>query len=218
MAFIELKNINKRFVLNKKETVVLDNLDFIVEKGEMIAIVGKSGSGKTTLLNILAAIDQPDSGTYLFDGKSVNINNATDGIKFRKNRIGIVVQHFALIDDYTAYDNIELGLWESKLTSLERTTKVDEVMKLLDIYELKDKYPKNLSGGEKQRIAIARAIIGNHQLLLADEPTGSLDSETEKEIIALLKRLNEKGMTIVIVTHDIEVASACNRVVVLEKN
>lgn len=218
MAFIELKNTNKRFVLNKKETVVLDNLDFIVEKGEMIAIVGKSGSGKTTLLNILAAIDQPDSGTYLFDGKSVNINNATDGIKFRKNRIGIVVQHFALIDDYTAYDNIELGLWESKLTSLERTTKVDEVMKLLDIYELKDKYPKNLSGGEKQRIAIARAIIGNHQLLLADEPTGSLDSETEKEIIALLKRLNEKGMTIVIVTHDIEVASACNRVVVLEKN
>ena len=218
MALIEMTGINKSFGSKDKKVNVLENLTFKVEEGEMVAIMGKSGAGKTTLLNIIAAIDYPDSGTYLYDGKEVKTKNTAQGIKFRKDRIGLIVQHFALINDFKVYDNVELGLWETNVKGAARKKRVMEVLESLGIADLKDKYPNVLSGGEKQRVAIGRAIVNNHKLLLADEPTGSLDSDTEKDILKILKDLNSKVMTIVMVTHDQDVANTCDRTIVLDKH
>ena len=190
MALIELQGLNKSFGTKDKKVSVLENLSLKVEEGEMVAIMGKSGAGKTTLLNIIAAIDYPDSGTYLYDGKEVKTRNTSQGIKFRKDRIGLIVQHFALINDFKVYDNVELGLWETNVKGSARKKRVMEVLESLGIADLKDKYPNVLSGGEKQRVAIGRAIANNHKLLLADEPTGSLDSDTEQDILNILKDLN----------------------------
>ena len=218
MALIEMTGINKSFGSKDKKVNVLEDLTFKVEEGEMVAIMGKSGAGKTTLLNIIAAIDYPDSGTYLYDGKEVKTKNTAQGIKFRKDRIGLIVQHFALINDFKVYDNVDLGLWETNVKGAARKKRVMEVLESLGIADLKDKYPNVLSGGEKQRVAIGRAIVNNHKLLLADEPTGSLDSDTEKDILKILKDLNSKGMTIVMVTHDQDVANTCDRTIVLDKH
>ena len=219
MALIELKNICKSFKTGDRETTVHDDLSLSVDNGELVAIMGKSGCGKTTLLNILAGVDFPDSGCYLFDGKEVKIRNTSDGIKFRRNRIGMILQHFALINDYTVFENVELGLWESGLSRSERRAKTEAVLERLGISDLAGSYPDVLSGGEKQRVAIGRAIIGDPLLVLADEPTGSLDSETEKNIIGLIRDLNsELKTTFVIVTHDDEVAACCNRVITLQKH
>jgi putative ABC transport system ATP-binding protein len=218
MALLELDNISKSYKTGTVTTTVLKDLCFSVEKGELVAVMGKSGCGKTTLLNILAGVDYPDSGRYVFNGKDVVIKKAADGISFRRNRIGVILQHFALINDFTVYENIELGLWETNDTKSERRKKVDEVMDRLGILNLKNQYPDKLSGGEKQRVAIGRAIVCNPMLVLADEPTGSLDNETEKEIISIIRDLNKKSeMTFIIVTHDEEVAASCNRRIVLQK-
>ncbi len=219
MSFIELKNINKSFGKKSSKVDVLEDLNLSIDKGELVAIMGKSGSGKTTLLNILAGIDTQDSGEYLFDEKEMNIKSAADGVKFRRNNIGIVLQHFALINDFTVYENVEVGLWESSLSSGEKRKRILEVLEQLEISDLKDKYPGKLSGGEKQRVAIGRAIICEPKLLLADEPTGSLDSTTEEHIIKIIQDLNKtKGTTVVVVTHDDEVAKSCMRTIRLEKH
>ena len=219
MSFIELKNINKSFGKKSSKVDVLEDLNLSIDKGELVAIMGKSGSGKTTLLNILAGIDTQDSGEYLFDEKEMNIKSAADGVKFRRNNIGIVLQHFALINDFTVYENVEVGLWESGLSSSEKRKRILEVLEQLEISDLKDKYPGKLSGGEKQRVAIGRAIICEPKLLLADEPTGSLDSTTEEHIIKIIQDLNKtNGTTVVVVTHDDEVAKSCMRTIRLEKH
>ena len=219
MALIEFKGICKTFKTGDKETVICDHFDLSVEKGELVAIMGKSGCGKTTILNMIAGIEAIDSGEYLFDGVPVKIRTASDGVRFRRNKIGIILQHFALINDYTVYENVELGLWESKLSESEIRKRTHEMLEALGIADLRNKYPGMLSGGEKQRVAIGRALICNPSLLLADEPTGALDAETEAEIIALLKKLNqETNTTMVIVTHDKEVADNCDRTIILEKH
>ncbi|MBR5937886.1 MAG: ABC transporter ATP-binding protein [Clostridiales bacterium] len=219
MSFIELKRINKSFGKKSSKVDVLEDLDLSIGKGELVAIMGKSGSGKTTLLNILAGIDAPDSGEYLFDEKPMKIKSAADGVRFRRNNIGIVLQHFALINDFTVYENVEVGLWESGLSSGEKRKRVFDVLERLEIADLKDKYPGKLSGGEKQRVAIGRAIICEPKLLLADEPTGSLDSTTEEHIIKIIQDLNKtNGTTVVVVTHDDEVAKSCMRTIRLEKH
>ena len=219
MPLVEFKKICKSFKTGDKETVICDNYDLAVEKGELVAIMGKSGCGKTTILNMIAGIEPIDSGEYIFDGVPVKIRTASDGVKFRRNKIGIILQHFALINDYNVYENVELGLWESGLGEKEIRHRTHEMLESLGIADLRDKYPNKLSGGEKQRVAIGRALVCRPALLLADEPTGALDAETEAEIVALIKKLNkETNTTMIIVTHDKEVADNCSRIITLDKH
>ena len=219
MPLVEFKNICKSFKTGGKETVICDNFDLAVEKGELVAIMGKSGCGKTTILNMIAGIEPIDSGEYIFDGVPVKIRTASDGVKFRRNKIGIILQHFALINDYNDYENVELGLWESGLGEKEIRHRTHEMLESLGIADLRDKYPNKLSGGEKQRVAIGRALVCKPALLLADEPTGALDAETEAEIVALIKKINkETNTTMIIVTHDKEVADNCSRIITLDKH
>lgn len=219
MPLVEFKNICKSFKTGGKETVICDNFDLNVEKGELVAIMGKSGCGKTTILNMIAGIEPIDSGEYIFDGVPVKIKTASDGVKFRRNKIGIILQHFALINDYNVYENVELGLWESGLGEKEIRHRTHEMLESLGIEDLRDKYPNKLSGGEKQRVAIGRALVCKPALLLADEPTGALDAETEAEIVALIKKINkETNTTMIIVTHDKEVADNCSRIITLDKH
>lgn len=218
-TILELKNISKSFKSGSNTVVVHDNFSISVESGEMVAIMGKSGSGKTTLLNIIAGIDYPDSGEYVFDGNTISLKNTSDGVKFRRDNIGIVLQHFALINDFTVEENVGVTLWETKLTAKDKKAKVRSILKKCGIYELREKYPSTLSGGEKQRVAIARALVGEPKLLLADEPTGALDSETESDIMSLIKGLNrELKTTVILITHDQEVANLCDRTVLLKKH
>ena len=219
MPLVEFKNICKSFKAGGKETVICDNFDLAVEKGELVAIMGKSGCGKTTILNMIAGIEPIDSGEYIFDGVPVKIKTASDGVKFRRNKIGIILQHFALINDYNVYENVELGLWESGLGEKEIRHRTHEMLESLGIADLRDKYPNKLSGGEKQRVAIGRALVCKPALLLADEPTGALDAETEAEIVSLIKKINkETNTTMIIVTHDKEVADNCSRIITLDKH
>lgn len=217
MTLINMKNITKSYGKDDRKTVVLSDLDFSVEEGEMLAVMGKSGSGKTTLLNIIAGIDYPDSGDYSFMSKPVKLKKTSDGVRFRRNQIGIIVQHFALINDFTVYENIEMGLWETRMSQSERSKRTLEVLKQLNIQTLKNRYPPELSGGEKQRTAIGRAIIAHPQLILADEPTGSLDNQTEQSIMDILVSLNKNGTTMLIITHDKDIAQRCDRIVELQK-
>lgn len=218
MSMIELRKINKTFKTGSAETTVFHDFDLNIDEGSMTAIMGKSGSGKTTLLNIMAGIDYADSGEYIFDDKPVILKKTSDGVTFRRNKIGMIVQHFALINEYSAFENVEMGLWESGLSQSEQKKRTLEAMEQLGIADLRKKSPILLSGGEKQRVAIARAIVGRPRILLADEPTGALDSDTENEILNILKRLNQCGSTIVVVTHDKEVANICSRTITLEKH
>lgn len=217
MALLELKSITKSYGKPEKETLVLDNLNFSVSEGEMLAVMGKSGSGKTTLLNIIAGIDYQDTGEYIFDNQSVKLRRTSDGVRFRRNKIGVIVQHFALINDYTVYENVEMGLWESKLSRRERRTRTIETLEKLEISGLVNQYPPELSGGEKQRTAIGRAVVARPLLILADEPTGSLDKQTEDSIMDIFKDMNQSGSTMIIITHDEDVASRCTRTIKLEK-
>lgn len=219
MALVEFKNVSKSFNSGDDKTVICDGFDLSVEKGELVAVMGKSGCGKTTILNMIAGIEPIDVGEYFFDGAKVNIRTASDGVKFRRNRIGIILQHFALINDYTVYENVELGLWESGVSRSEMRKRTIEMLDSLGIADMKNKHPNQLSGGEKQRVAIGRALVCKPLLLLADEPTGALDAETESEIVALIKNLNkETGTTTIIATHDKEVADSCGRIITLRKN
>lgn len=219
MPLVEFRKICKSFKTGDKETVICDDFDLSVDNGELVAIMGKSGCGKTTILNMIAGIEPIDSGEYNFDGVPVKIRTASDGVKFRRNKIGIILQHFALINDYNVYENVELGLWESGLGEKEIRHRTHEMLESLGIADLRDKYPDKLSGGEKQRVAIGRALVCKPVLLLADEPTGALDAETESEIVELIKKLNkETNTTMIIVTHDKEVADNCNRIITLDKH
>src|SRR5665647_2265732 len=213
MNMIRLEDITKKYGEGTKQTAVLQDISLSVEENEMLAIRGKSGSGKTTLLNILAGIDFPSSGSYYFRDKKINLHNQNDAAKFRRKHVAVVVQHFALLDDLTAYENISMALWFERISNKEERKRVESIMEELDILPLKKKYPTTLSGGEKQRVAIARAIIRNPDLILADEPTGALDEATGEQIVSVFRRLHDNGHTILIVTHDEAVANQCSRTV-----
>ena len=212
MEMIHLKKVKKDYGTRKKTTAIR-SFDLTIQQGEMLAIMGRSGSGKSTVLNLIAGIDQPSGGTYLFEGKDMSKFTGDRMTRFRRDHIGVVFQHFALADDYTVFNNIALPLKLRRISRAEIDRRVREVADELGITALLSKYPKELSGGEAQRTAIARAVIAKPKLILADEPTGALDEENGSKIMQVFQKLHDQGNTIVIVTHDLGVAAICDRTV-----
>ena len=210
---ITLKGICKTYGKGDGLVTALRPIDLDIKKGEMLAIMGKSGSGKSTLLNLLAGLDTPDSGEFIYNGSPINTKNQNKMAKFRRNDVGFVVQHFALIDEYSVQQNIGLPLRYGKLKGTSTKKRIKEISERLEIAEKLRKYPSQLSGGQAQRVAIARAIAHKPSIILADEPTGALDEETGKSIMNLFREINKEGTTVIVVTHDANVASFCQRTI-----
>lgn len=215
MNLITLKNISKTYG-SKGTITALEKFNCTIRQGEFVAIMGKSGSGKSTVLNIISGIDAMQSGEYQFDGQDMSKIRGDQMTGFRRDNIGFVLQHFALIPDYTVYDNIALSLRLKRENEKKIREKVTAIVEELDITSTINKYPNELSGGEAQRVAIARAIIHKPKLILADEPTGALDEESGKKIMGIFKQLHSNGNTIIMVTHDREIAKMCERIIYIK--
>lgn len=218
MAILEVHNVKKIYTqrLGSVRVTALSNVTFSVEKGEYIAIMGESGSGKTTLLNILAALDKPTSGSVLLDGTDITSIKEKNIAKFRRDNLGFVFQEFNLLDNFTVRDNILLPLVLMGIPQDKMFNRLAPTAKNLGITELLDKYPYEISGGQKQRTAAARAMITDPKILLADEPTGALDSKSSDELLSLFAVFNKQGQTILMVTHSVKAASRANRVLFIK--
>ena len=210
---IKVSNLSKIFRTEEIETTALNGVSFEIKDGEFVAIIGPSGCGKSTLLNILGLLDNPTEGSYLFGDTEVANLKEKDRTKFRKGNIGFIFQSFNLIDELTVYENIELPLRYLNVSAAERKEKVVSIMKRMNINHRANHFPQQLSGGQQQRVAIARACVANPKLILADEPTGNLDSKNGKEVMELLQELNKEGATIVMVTHSQRDASMAQRTI-----
>lgn len=210
---IKLTDIKKEYKVGKVVTKALDGATLTIDDGEMVAIMGSSGSGKSTLLNIIGCMDKMSEGTYMYNDINVSKLSVGQRKKFCKEHISFIFQDFALMDDYTVYENIELPLLVKGFKRRERKKLILQYTQMLGIDELRKKYPKQLSGGEKQRTAIARAIASGNDVILADEPTGALDSANGDNIINILRDINKQGKTIIIVTHDAHVAESTDRII-----
>lgn len=210
---IRLDKITKIYDAKVENKKALDEVSLTIDNGEFVAIMGPSGSGKSTLLNIIGCMDSVTDGSYYVDDIEVSRLNKLDIHRFRKKNIGFVFQHFVLMDYYTAYENIELPLLANNIRRKDRKRIINEQLKKLNIVEEKDKLPKKMSGGQQQRVAIARALVTNADIILADEPTGALDQSTGQEVINILREINNQGKTVVLVTHDINIASSTNRII-----
>ncbi len=216
MSLINLVNIKKVYGKNDSAVCALDGVSINIAQGDLIAITGTSGSGKSTLLNIIGCLDRSTDGDYFLNNKNINSFNNRELAKIRNKTFGFVVQDFALIEDYSVFENVVIPLEYTKDNKKEKRKKVINLLKELSVEEKIDKYPRELSGGQNQRVAIARALANNPEIILADEPTGALDNKTSKEIMSIFKKLNEKGKTIIIVTHDLHIANQCNRILSIE--
>lgn len=218
MSVLEVKNLKKiyttRFGGNKVEA--LRDVNFTVEKGEFVAIMGESGSGKTTLLNILAALDTPTSGSVYLDGKDLSKIKEKAQAEFRRDNLGFVFQEFNLLDTFTLEDNIYLPLVLAGKKHSEMESRLKPIAQNLGIVDLLKKYPYEVSGGQKQRAAVARAMITNPSMILADEPTGALDSKSADELMGLFEKVNKEGQTILMVTHSVKAASVASRVLFIK--
>lgn len=210
---IHVENIMKSFSTEEVVTVALNGVSMEVKEGEFVAIMGPSGCGKSTLLNILGLLDNPNGGTYRLDGVEVARMKETDRTKLRRGRIGFVFQSFNLIDELTVEENIDLQLKYLNLSKAERKARVLEILRQVNMSHRAKHYPQQLSGGQQQRVAIARAVVGKPRIILADEPTGNLDSKHGKEIMELLTQLNAEGTTIVMVTHSQRDAAYAHRII-----
>ena len=210
---IKINDLRKVFRTEEVETIALNNIAMDVKEGEFVAIMGPSGCGKSTLLNILGLLDNPTSGEYWLDTKEVGHLKEKERTQTRKGKIGFVFQSFNLIEEMTVYENVELPLTYLKVKASERKKRVEEVLRRMNISHRAGHFPNQLSGGQQQRVAIARAVIANPKLILADEPTGNLDSKNGKDVMDLLTELNREGTTIVMVTHSQHDASFAHRIV-----
>ena len=210
---IKVSNLSKVFRTEEIETTALNGVSFEIKDGEFVAIMGPSGCGKSTLLNILGLLDNPTEGSYQFGDTEVANLKEKDRTKFRKGNIGFIFQSFNLIDELSVYENIELPLRYLDIPASERKAKVTEMMKRMNISHRAKHFPQQLSGGQQQRVAIARACVANPKLILADEPTGNLDSKNGKEVMELLQELNNEGATIVMVTHSQKDAAMAQRTI-----
>ncbi len=210
---IQLKDIKKVYKTKEMTTTALDGVSLDIEDGQMLAIMGPSGSGKSTLLNIIGAMDNLTEGSYKVNDTEVGTLKGNKLHEFRKNNISFVFQDFALMTRYTVYENVELPLLAGKKKRSERKKIVKEKLELMGIADLAKKYPTQISGGQQQRCAIARALASGNDIILADEPTGALDQNTGHEIMEAFKKVNELGKTVIIVTHDPNVAAYCNKTI-----
>lgn len=212
---IKTEDLSKIFRTDEVETTALNKVSLSITPGEFVAIMGPSGCGKSTLLNILGLLDNPSSGSFQFDGIEVANFREKQRTNLRKSNIGFVFQSFNLIDELTVFENVELPLLYMNVSSTERRRKVEAVLERMKISHRKKHFPQQLSGGQQQRVAIARAVVGSPKLILADEPTGNLDSANGEEVMGLLTELNKEGTTIVMVTHSPSDADKAHRIVQL---
>ncbi|MFB2121661.1 ABC transporter ATP-binding protein [Parapedobacter sp. 2B3] len=210
---IKISELQKFYRTEEVETVALNNLSIHVKEGEFVAVMGPSGCGKSTLLNIVGLLDDLDNGSYLFNNIEVAKFNERRRSDLRKHNIGFVFQSFNLIDELTVFENVELPLIYTKVPAAERKKRVEEVLEKVQIMHRRNHFPQQLSGGQQQRVAVARAVVNNPKLILADEPTGNLDSNNGNEVMQLLTELNEQGTTIVMVTHSEHDARYADRII-----
>lgn len=213
---IEFKNVTKMYGTEENGTKALDDVSLTIKDGEMVAVMGTSGSGKSTLLNIIGGMDKLTSGSYLYDGMEVGNMSVSELNKFRKNNVGFIFQHFALLNHYSAYENVEVPLRAHRIRRKERKRRIREKLSMVGIADQADKLPVEMSGGQQQRCAIARALVYDNNLILADEPTGALDSQNSIEIMNIFRNINELGKTVIIVTHDADIAGKCDRIIQIE--
>jgi len=210
---IETSELTKRFRTDLIETTALDKVSLGIDEGQFVSIMGPSGCGKSTLLHILGLIDSPSDGSYRFLGEDVSRYPESKRSQLRKLNIGFIFQSFNLIDELTVYENVELPLLYARVPAGERKQKVDSVLERMDIGHRRDHFPSQLSGGQQQRVAVARAVVNRPKLILADEPTGNLDSANGSEVMRILLRLHEEGASILMVTHSAENAAFSQRTV-----
>lgn len=215
MEILKVENLTKKYGRNENEVVAINNISFSVQKGEFVAIVGSSGSGKSTLLHLIGGVDRPTSGKVYISGKDIYSLTNDELAVFRRKHVGLIYQFYNLIPILNVEENISLPC-ELDGQTVEKY-KLDELLKILGLEERKKHLPNQLSGGQQQRVAIGRSLINNPDVILADEPTGNLDSKTSKEIIDLLQKYNEKyDQTIIMITHDLEIAKKANRIIKIE--
>jgi putative ABC transport system ATP-binding protein len=210
---INISQLEKIYRTEEVETIALNKLTLEVKEGEFVAVMGPSGCGKSTLLNILGLLDDPDAGSFIFNNIEVAHFNERKRADLRKHNIGFVFQSFNLIDELTVFENVELPLIYTGVKSADRKKKVEEVLDKVQIMHRRNHYPQQLSGGQQQRVAVARAVVNNPKLILADEPTGNLDSSNGNDVMQLLTELNEQGTTIVMVTHSEHDARYSHRII-----
>ena len=212
---LKVENLRKSFFTEEIETIALNGVSFEVKEGEFVAVMGPSGCGKSTLLNILGLLDNPTGGSYSLLGQEVGNLKEKDRTMFRKGNIGFVFQSFNLIDELTVSENVELPLIYMGVKSSERKERVAKILDKMNISHRSEHFPQQLSGGQQQRVAIARALVSNPKLILADEPTGNLDSKNGQDVMNLLKELNQEGTTIIMVTHSQHDAAFATRTICL---
>lgn len=210
VELIELKNISKQY---REETTILKGVDLCIEDGDYIALMGPSGAGKTTLMNIMGCLDRATQGEYFIDGNEISDYPEKEKARLRNEKFGFVVQDFALINEMTVYENVRLPLRYRKKRLKKEREHIESILKSLEIEDKKEIRVCDLSGGQQQRVAIARAIVNSPEIILADEPTGALDQETGREVMEIFSKLNQQGKTIIIVTHDPNIAAKCNRII-----
>ena len=212
-TMIEIKDLHKSYTMGKSTLHVLNGINFSVAEGEMVAIMGSSGSGKSTLLNILGMLDVANEGTYNLDGKIIKDLDETKAAVYRNKFLGFVFQSFNLISYKTALENVMLPLYYQKIARKERQKSAQKYLEQVGLGPWATHQPNELSGGQKQRVAIARALVSEPKVLLADEPTGALDTKTSYELMDLLQKINDAGKTLLIVTHELDIANMCKRIV-----
>ncbi|MBC2838796.1 ABC transporter ATP-binding protein [Robiginitalea sp. SC105] len=210
---IEIKDLHKSYKMGSNSLHVLKGINFKAEEGELVAIMGSSGSGKSTLLNILGMLDEADTGEYILDGVPIKNLSETKAAKYRNKFLGFVFQSFNLINYKSALENVALPLYYQKVGRKEREAKAMKYLEQVGLKEWADHLPNELSGGQKQRVAIARAMAAEPKVLLADEPTGALDSTTSYEVMDLIQQINDLGNTILVVTHEEDIAHMCKRII-----